>query len=150
MIIRVKHANATRDVEIQDPGSVYTTVGAALGLPASRVTIIRAGKKLPPQGDAALADAIVPGALYLVTGTRQEDALPSTARRHANDARDAAIDLYTRFTWDFFVALCFWMWAQLLALGRACGAFVVSMVVPPAPAVRRDQAPPQHADLPPG
>ena len=45
-----------------------------------------AGKKLPPSGDPALASHLVDGAMYMCSGTRAEDALPSTSRRLAGEA----------------------------------------------------------------
>lgn len=131
--IRVKHAGATHTLELGANECIYTKVGALLGLPASRVTIIKAGKKLPPQGDAAaLNAAIVPNAIYLVTGSRDE--LPSASQRALSDAKDTALSLYSRLSYDFFVALLFWLWSLVIAFGHASFAFLRSMVVAPDPA----------------
>ena len=146
--IKIKHAGTTHALDLPHGDCIYTRVGALLDLPPARLTIIRSGKKLPSRGDPALAAAVVPG-VYLVSGTRTEDELPSTARRYFADATEAATALYSRLSWDFFVALLFWLWALLGSLGQASIAFVKSMVVAPDPARvdrrARPHAPPQDA-----
>jgi len=95
----------------------------------------------------------MPGALYLVSGTRAEDALPSTARRWTNDATEAVVSLYARLSWDFFFALWLWLWTLLGSLASASVAFITSMVVAPDPAraqqQRRQPAPPVVGEAPP-
>ena len=132
--IKVKHAGATHEVELSATECPYKRIGALLGVAPARLTIIRAGKKLPRPGDPALAQAIVAGATYLVSGTRAEDALPSTGRRWLGEVAETASDLYARLTWDFCLALLLWLWTLLASLGRASIAFVSSMVVAPDPA----------------
>ena len=142
--IRIKHGSTVKTVDIPSAADLYKRIGEALDLPPARMQIIRAGKKLPPAGDPALAEALVPGALYLVSGTRQQDALPSTPRRHLNDAADVATDLYSRLSWDFFTALLLWLWMALISLGRGSVLFFKSMIVAPdpEPRARRPAAPP--------
>ena len=131
MEIRIKHAGTTHTLELERGACPYRRVGALLGIPAARLTIIRAGRKLPPAGDPALADALVPGALYLVSGS--VDALPSTVQRYASDASNAAVGTWHMLTWDYFVALLIWLWSTMLSLGRASITFVTSMVIAPDP-----------------
>ena len=131
--IRVKHGATTHTVDLAPGECPYKRIGALLSLPPTKMTIIRAGKKLPPAGDAALASAILPGALYLVSGTRAEDALPSRPQRWLTDATDTVTDFYSRFTWDFFIALLLWLWQCFVGLGRASISFVTSMVIAPDP-----------------
>ena len=144
MIIHVKHGGAAHEVELSGTECPYKRIGALLGVAPARLTIIRAGKKLPRPGDPALQQAIVAGATYLVSGTRAEDALPSTGRRWLSDATAAASDLYARLTYDFCIAMLLWLWTLLISFGRACIAFVTSMVVAPDPARadRRARPPP--------
>ena len=134
--IRIKHAGTTHTVELLPSDDPYKKIGTLLGLPPTRLTIIRAGKKLPPYGDPGHADAIVENALYLVSGTRDSEQLPSDTRRLAGDAAEvvstSASELYSRFTFGHFMALLMWLWASFLALCRASVGFVYSMVVPPA------------------
>jgi hypothetical protein len=132
-MIKVKHGGAVHEIELTSTECPYKRIGAVLGLPPSRLTVIRAGKKLPPPNDPALAAAIVPGALYLVSGTASKDELPSTARRWAGDAAIAAQDLYSRLSWDFFVALMLWLWTLLMAFASGSVRFITSMVVAPDP-----------------
>ena len=144
--IRFKHGATTHTVELTPSECPYKKIGKILGIPPTALTIIRAGKKLPPMGDADMPSHIVPGAMYLVTGTRPKDALPSTTRRYVWAATDVVTDFYSRLTWDFFIALLFWLWGLVIGFARACVGFVTSMVVAPdperRPAVR--QPPPQE------
>lgn len=153
MEIRVKHAGATHTLQLAPGDCLYRRVSAELNLPTARLTLLRAGKKLPPAGDPALSAAIVPGALYLAMGSRDE--LPSTTQRYLGEAKEAAVSLYSRMTYDWFVAMLYCFWSLLISLGRASISFVTSMVIAPDPARpgprRGGAAPPQHVDaMPPG
>lgn len=136
--IRIKHAGSTHTLELAHGECPYRRVGALLNIPVERITIIRAGKKLPPPGDPTLPTSLVVGALYLVSGTRNEDMLPTTTQRYVSDASEAASEaatgLYSRLTWDYCIALLFWLLSLLQSLGRASISFVSSMVIAPDPA----------------
>ena len=154
MQIRVKHGSNTHTLDLAAENVVdclYARIGEALDLPPSRLTIIRAGKKLPAAGDPALASHVAPGVLLLVSTSREE--LPSTSQRYLNEAKDTATSLYSRLNYDFFVALLWWLWGLLGGFARGSVAFVKSMVVAPDPANaggrRQPVAQAQHM-MPPG
>ena len=119
----------------------YAKISSQFGLNKEKVKILRAGKTLPPAGAADLPEALVAGATYMVMGTPDGDALPTTTQRYVQDARDFVtsvrdffVGLYAQASWTQFWMLFFYLCSSIVALGRASIAFVTSMVIAPQPA----------------
>lgn len=110
----------------------YARVSAIIGVPATRLKIIRSGKVLPPPGAPTLRTSLVNNGVYLVTGSA--DQLPSTSRRWANEVRERALKLYADITYAQLRDVIYYLCGSVLSLARASVSFVTSMVIPPAPA----------------
>ena len=148
IVIKLKHAGATHELRLNPQRDCpYDRVAALLDLPKERIKIIRLGKLLPPKGDQALAEALIPGGVYLVSGTTRDAQLPSDTRRRVMQFVTDLSVFFSSITWAVIYAWLVWFLVALARVPKLAFQFVSSMVVPPATLQPQQQrVARQHAD----
>lgn len=148
IVIKLKHAGATHDLTLNPAHDCpYEKIAALLDLPKERIKIIRLGKLLPPKGDQALSGALIPGGVYLVSGTARDAQLPSDTRRRARQFVTDMSMLFSSITWAAIYAWLVWFLVALMRVPKLAFQFVSSMVVPPAPSqLQQQRVARQHND----
>ena len=141
-VVTVKYGRSTHELTLEGSECVYARVASTFGIPVRRIVLIRAGKKLPPQGSPDLAAALALPGVIMLTGT--DARLSTPTERAADEAQGVLADVWQNLTWANVrrraVDAVAWVWSVIAAIPRLAISFVSSAAMPPArPAQRREQ-----------